>query len=214
MGVTDIQQGGMVLPYLWASLTLVLLALSINHTEGSAIISEEDLIRALLARGGSQEGYDNLDQDVRPLGKRARQAGFSSWAGKRGGRNQQQAFSSWAGKRSGRNQQQAFSSWAGKRAPFNSWAGKRSSEEDLITEPEYVRRKRSSDESDLAEPDPVGGQDADDLLHGAGEAHGRLHGAGARFARDLRDNSAVVKDQVYRPVRATFSAWGGKRSQR
>merc|ERR1712168_1453280 len=205
MGVTDIQQGGMVLPYLWASLTLVLLALSINHTKGSAIISEEDLIRALLARGGSQEGYDNLDQDVRFLGKRARQAGFSSWAGKRGGRNQQQAFSSWAGKRSGRNQQQAFSSWAGKRAPFNSWAGKRSSEEDLITEPEYVRRKRSSDESDLAEPDPpVGGA----------EAHGLLHGAGARFARDLRDNSAVVKDQVYRPVRATFSAWGGKRSQR
>merc|ERR1712179_204108 len=206
MGVTEIQQGGMVLPFLWASLTLVLLALSINHTKGSAIISEEDLIRALLARGGPgpQEGYDSLDQDIRFLGKRARQAGFSSWAGKRGGRNQQQAFSSWAGKRSGRNQQQAFSSWAGKRAPFNSWAGKRSSEEDLITEPEYVRRKRSSDESDLAEPDPpVGGQDA----------HGLLHGAGARFARDLRDNSAVVKDQVYRPVRATFSAWGGKRSQ-
>merc|ERR1712013_72653 len=189
MGVTGIQQGGMVLPYLWASLTLVLLALSINHTKGSAIISEEDLIRALLAGGASQEGYDNLEQDVRFLGKRARQAGFSSWAGKRGGRNQQQAFSS----------------WAGKRAPFNSWAGKRSSEEDLITEPEYVRRKRSSDESDLAEPDPpVGGA----------EAHGLLHGAGARFARDLRDNSAVVKDQVYRPVRATFSAWGGKRSQR
>merc|ERR1712179_513985 len=199
MGVTEIQQGGMVLPFLWASLTLVLLALSINHTKGSAIISEEDLIRALLARGGPgpQEGYDSLDQDIRFLGKRARQAGFSSWAGKR----------------SGRNQQQAFSSWAGKRAPFNSWAGKRSSEEDLITEPECVRRKRSSDESDLAEPDPpVGGQDAHGLLHGAGEAHGRLHGAGARFARDLRDNSAVVK--VYRPVRATFSAWGGKRSQR
>merc|ERR1719474_1258909 len=175
-------------PLVWlmlrASLTLVLLALSINHTKGSAIISEEDLIRALLARGGPgpQEGYDSLDQDIRFLGKRARQAGFSSWAGKR--------------------------------APFNSWAGKRSSEEDLITEPEYVRRKRSSDESDLAEPDPpVGGQDAHGLLHGAGEAHGRLHGAGARFARDLRDNSAVVKDQVYRPVRATFSAWGGKRSQ-
>merc|ERR1712013_797794 len=107
MGVTGIQQGGMVLPYLWASLTL-----------------------ALLARGASQEGYDNLEKDVRFLGKRARQAGFSSWAGKR----------------SGRNQQQAFSSWAGKRAPFNSWAGKRSSEEDLITEPEYVRRKRSSDD--------------------------------------------------------------------
>merc|ERR1712013_80007 len=132
-----------------------------NHTKGSAIISEEDLIRALLARGASQEGYDNLEKDVRFLGKRARQAGFSSWA------------------------------------------GKRSSEEDLITEPEYVRRKRSSDESDLAEPDPpVGGA----------EAHGLLHGAGARFARDLRDNSAVVK--VYRPVRATCSAWGGKRSQR
>merc|ERR1719334_2918773 len=111
----------MVLPYLWASLTLVLLALSLSPTKGSAIISEEDLIRALLARG-AQEGYDTLDQDIRLLGKRARQAGFSSWAGKRGGRNQQQAFS--------------------------SWAGKRSSEEEIIHEPEYVRRKRSSDETD------------------------------------------------------------------
>merc|ERR1711872_1188526 len=189
MGVTGIQLGGMVLPYLWASLTLVLLALNLSPTKGSAIISEEDLIRALLARG-AQEGYDTLDQDIRLLGKRARPAGFSSWAGKRGGRNQQQAFSSWAGKRSGRNQQQAFSSWAGKRAPFNSWAGKRSSEEEIIHEPEYVRRKRSSDETDLAEPDPPA----------------VVPGAGARFARDLRDSSAVVKDQVYRPVRATFSA--------
>jgi len=198
----------MVLPYLWASLTLVLLALSLSPTKGSAIISEEDLIRALLARG-AQEGYDTLDQDIRLLGKRARQAGFSSWAGKRGGRNQQQAFSSWAGKRSGRNQQQAFSSWAGKRAPFNSWAGKRSSEEEIIHEPEYVRRKRSSDETDLAEPDPPA------VVPGGGrDQHGLLHGSGARFARDLRDSSAVVKDQVYRPVRATFSAWGGKRSLR
>merc|ERR1712168_557935 len=183
MGVTDIQQGGMVLPHLWASLTLVLLALSINHTKGSAIITEEDLIRALLARGGSQEGYDNLDQDVRLLGKRARPAGFSSWAGKRGGRNQQQAF--------------------------NSWAGKRSSEEEIIHEPEYVRRKRSSDETDLAEPDPPA------VVPGGGlDQHGLVPGSGARFARDLRDSSAVVKDQVYRPVRATFSAWGGKRSLR
>merc|ERR1712025_1272642 len=192
MGVTGIQLGGMVLPYLWASLTVVLLALSLSPTKGSAIISEEDLIRALLARG-AQEGYDTLDQDIRLLGKRARQAGFSSWAGKRGGRNQQQAFSS----------------WAGKRAPFNSWAGKRSSEEEIIHEPEYVRRKRSSDETDLAEPDPPA------VVPGGGrDQHGLLHGSGARFARDLRDSSAVVKDQVYRPVRATFSAWGGKRSLR
>merc|ERR1712098_120845 len=190
--VTGIQLGGMVLPYLWASLTLVLLALSLSPTKGSAIISEEDLIRALLARG-AQEGYDTLDQDIRLLGKR----------------NQQQAFSSWAGKRSGRNQQQAFSSWAGKRAPFNSWAGKRSSEEEIIHEPEYVRRKRSSDETDLAEPDPPA------VVPGGGrDQHGLLHGSGVRFARDLRDSSAVVKDQVYRPVRATFSAWGGKRSLR
>jgi len=196
----------MVLPYLWASLTLVLLALNLSPTKGSAIISEEDLIRALLARG-AQEGYDTLDQDIRLLGKRARPAGFSSWAGKRGGRNQQQAFSSWAGKRSGRNQQQAFSSWAGKRAPFNSWAGKRSSEEEIIHEPEYVRRKRSSDETDLAEPDPPA------VVPGGGlDQHGLVPGSGARFARDLRDSSAVVK--VYRPVRATFSAWGGKRSLR
>merc|ERR1712025_793060 len=139
MGVTGIQLGGMVLPYLWASLTVVLLALSLSPTKGSAIISEEDLIRALLARG-AQEGYDTLDQDIRLLGKRARQA--------------------------------AFSSWAGKRAPFNSWAGKRSSEEEIIHEPEYVRRKRSSDETDLAEPDPPavvpgGGHDQHGLLHGS-----------------------------------------------
>jgi len=196
-----------VLPYLWTSLPLVLLAISLTHTKGSAIISEEDLIRALLARGGGQEAYDS---DLRLLGKRARQAGFSSWAGKRGGRNNQQAFSSWAGKRSGRNQQQqAFSSWAGKRAPFNSWAGKRSSEEEVFREPEYVRRKRSSDESELPEPD----QHA--LLQG--DTPALVHG-GTRFARDLRDSKAVVKaqqdDQVYRPARATFSAWGGKRAVR
>ena len=54
----------------------------------------------------------------------------------------------------------------------------------ILTSLWIIRRKRSSDESDLAEPDPpVGGA----------EAHGLLHGAGARFARDLRDNSAVVK---------------------
>ena len=82
----------------------------------------------------------NLFFMFRQLEKRDRQAGFSSWAGKRGGRNNQQAFSSWAGKRSGRGQhQQTFSSWAGKRAPFNSWAGKRSSEEEVFHEPEYVR---------------------------------------------------------------------------
>ena len=76
----------------------------------------------------------------RQLEKRARQAGFSSWAGKRGGRNHQQAFSSWAGKRSGRGQhQQAFSSWAGKRAPFNSWAGRRGLEEEVFHDPEYGR---------------------------------------------------------------------------
>merc|ERR1712142_1308029 len=163
MGVTGIQLGGMVLPYLWASLTLVLLALNLSPTKGSAIISEEDLIRALLARG-AQEGYDTLDQDIRLLGKRA---------------------------------------------PFNSWAGKRSSEEEIIHEPEYVRRKRSSDETDLAEPDPPA------VVPGGGlDQHGLVPGSGARFARDLRDSSAVVKDQVYRPVRATFSAWGGKRSLR
>jgi len=188
----------MVLPYIWASLTLVLLAISINQSRGSAIISEEDLIRALLARGAAQEVYDSVDPDLRVLEKRARQAGFSSWAGKRGGRNNQQAFSSWAGKRSGRDQQ-AFSSWAGKRAPFNSWAGKRSGEEEVFHDPEYVRRKRSSEESEISE-------DSSELLPGGG-----------RFARDLRDNKAVVKpqdEQVYRPVRATFSAWGGKRAER
>jgi len=74
---------------------------------------------------------------------------------------------------------------------------------------EAARRKRSSDETDLAEPDPPA------VVAGGGlDQHGLVPGSGARFARDLRDSSAVVKDQVYRPVRATFSAWGGKRSLR
>eukprot|EP00092_Neocalanus_flemingeri_P005899 GFUD01006349.1.p1 GENE.GFUD01006349.1~~GFUD01006349.1.p1 ORF type:complete len:199 (-),score=69.53 GFUD01006349.1:360-935(-) len=191
----------MVLPYLGAALTLVLLAISLNQSQGVTVISEEDLIRALMAREAAQQpGYvgDPGDADLRLMGKRARQAGFSSWAGKRGGRNQH-AFSSWAGKRSGR-EQQAFSSWAGKRAPFNSWAGKRSGEDEVFHEPEYVRRKRSSEESELFE-------DSSELLPGGG-----------RFARDLRGTQAQVKahqdEMVFRPARATFSAWGGKRAER
>jgi len=192
---------GMVIPYLRVGLTLALLPLSINQSQGTAIITEEDLMRALLAREAIQQPSDYLvDTDLRLLNKRGRdrQLGFSSWAGKRGGRNSQ-AFSSWAGKRSGR-EQQAFSSWAGKRAPFNAWAGKRSGEEDILHEPEYVRRKRSSEESEVSE-------DSSELVMGGG-----------RFARDLRDSQAEVKahtdDRVFRPARATFSAWGGKRSER
>merc|ERR1711892_1418269 len=183
---------GMVLPYLGAGLTLVLLAISLKQSQANTIITEEDLMRALMAREAAQQPGYGVDTDMRLLGKRARQMGFSSWAGKRGGRNQQ-AFSSWAGKRSGR-EQQAFSSWAGKRAPFNSWAGKRSGEEEVFHEPEYVRRKRSSAESDLSD-------DSSLLVPGGG-----------RFARDLRGTQAMVK--VFRPARATFSSWGGKRAER
>ena len=35
----------MILPYLWVGLTLVLLVISKNPSQGQAIISEEDLIR-------------------------------------------------------------------------------------------------------------------------------------------------------------------------
>merc|ERR1712215_519050 len=123
-------------------------------------------MRALLAREAIQQPSDYLvDTDLRLLNKRGRerQLGFSSWAGKRGGRNQQ-AFSSWAGKRSGREQS----------APFNAWAGKRSGEEDILHEPEYVRRKRNSEESDLSDDS-------------------ELEMGGGRFARDLRDSQTEVK---------------------
>merc|ERR1711892_1261560 len=174
---------GMVLPYLGAGLTLVLLAISLKQSQANTIITEEDLMRALMAREAAQQPGYGVDTDMRLLGKRARQMGFSSWAGKRSGR-----------------EQQAFSSWAGKRAPFNSWAGKRSGEEEMFHEPEYVRRKRSSAESDLSD-------DSSLLVPGGG-----------RFARDLRGTQAMVKlqqnEQVFRPARATFSAWGGKRAER
>merc|ERR1712106_436521 len=168
-----IPETGMVLPYLGAGLTLVLLAISLKQSQGTTIITEEDLIRALMAREAAQQAGYGVDTDMRLLGKRARQMGFSSWAGKRGGRNQQ---------------------------AFSSWAGKRSGEEEVFHEPEYVRRKRSSAESDLSD-------DSSLLVPGGG-----------RFARDLRGTQAMVKahqdELVFRPARATFSAWGGKRAER
>merc|ERR1712108_49516 len=106
-------------------------------------------------------------------------------------KRRQQAFSAWAGKRGGRSQ--AFSSWAGKRAPFSSWAGKRSG---------HMRRKRSSGESF---------EDSEET-----QFEKRSTGGSNRFARDIREPAVgrPVKgpesDAVFRPQRATFSAWGGR----
>merc|ERR1719300_952391 len=131
----------MVLPLSWVCISMLLLNCGLQCALGSAVITEEDLIRAMIAKQAALEDYEDvLEPEIRLVGKRGNNmAGFSSWAGKRGGRsNGHQAFSSWAGKRSPRGQQQAFS----------SWAGKRSGEEPIIHEPEYVRRKRSSEEDD------------------------------------------------------------------
>jgi len=95
------------------------------------VIDDDDLIR--LSEDFLPSLQNSDDYYIRPLEKRSRQrqAGFSSWAGKRAGN--QMGFSSWAGKRSDR-QMAGFSSWAGKRAPFNSWAGKRSGNEVIYHE--------------------------------------------------------------------------------
>merc|ERR1712038_468234 len=107
-----------------------------------------------------------------------------------------------------KRRQQAFSSWAGKRAPFSSWAGKRSGEMPIYHEvPEYassghMRRKRSSGESF---------EDSEET-----QFEKRSTGGSNRFARDIREPAVgrPVKgpesDVVFRPQRATFSAWGGR----
>merc|ERR1711973_989395 len=93
---------------------------------------------------------------------------------------------------------------------FSAWAGKRSGEMPIYHEvPEYassthMRRKRSSGES----------------FEESGETamEKRSRGdRGNRFARDIRESTvgrqvkgADGSDVVFRPQRATFSAWGGR----
>merc|ERR1712012_398015 len=106
-------------------------------------------------------------------------------------KRRQQAFSAWAGKRGGRPQ------------AFSSWAGKRGGEMPIYHEvPEYassthMRRKRSSGES----------------FEESGETamEKRSRGdRGNRFARDIREPTVGRQVKVFRPQRATFSAWGGR----
>merc|ERR1712127_337919 len=200
MGVTGILQaiiytlGGMVFARWWTALCLALV-LCVCHISGYALDSEDELIRELLASRESQEPA--YEPQPFPMMQKRRQQAFSSWAGKRGG-PRSQAFSSWAGKRS--------NGWPGKRAPFSSWAGKRSGEAPIYHEmPEYVRHKRSSEESEEAQ-------------EAVEKRAARKYNTGInRFARDVRQPAAMrpVKgadgsDVVFRPQRATFSAWGGR----
>jgi len=178
---------GMVLPKCWIGLAWVV-AFYGCVAQTQALLSEDELIRALLAaREAEDSGYI---RGAIPVVEKRRQQAFSAWAGKRGGRSQ------------------AFSSWAGKRAPFSSWAGKRSGEMPIYHEvPEYassghMRRKRSSGESF---------EDSEET-----QFEKRSTGGSNRFARDIREPAVgrPVKgpesDVVFRPQRATFSAWGGR----
>jgi len=179
---------GMVFPKCWIGLVWTI-AFCVAQTQ--ALLSEDELVRALLAaREAEDSGY--MMRGALPVMEKRRQQAFSAWAGKRGGRPQ------------------AFSSWAGKRAPFSSWAGKRSGEMPIYHEvPEYassthMRRKRSSGES------------FEESGESAMEKRSRGD-RGNRFARDIREptvgrqvKGADGSDVVFRPQRATFSAWGGR----
>merc|ERR1712038_1336575 len=185
---TDPWKGRMV-PKCWIGLAWVV-ALYGCVAQTQALLSEDELVRALLAaREAEDSGYI---RSALPAMEKRRQQAFSAWAGKRGGRSQ------------------AFSSWAGKRAPFSSWAGKRSGEMPIYHEvPEYassthMRRKRSSGES------------FEESGESAMEKRSRGD-RGNRFARDIREptvgrqvKGADGSDVVFRPQRATFSAWGGR----
>jgi len=185
---TDLWKG-MVVPKCWIGVAwLAVFAFYGCVAQTQALLSEEELIRALLAaREAEDSGYI---RGAIPVVEKRRQQAFSAWAGKRGGRSQ------------------AFSSWAGKRAPFSSWAGKRSGEMPIYHEvPEYgssghMRRKRSSGES-FEESEET-------------QFEKRSTGGSNRFARDIREPAVgrPVKgpesDVVFRPQRATFSAWGGR----
>merc|ERR1711971_1417579 len=93
---------------------------------------------------------------------------------------------------------------------FSAWAGKRSGEMPIYNEvPEYassghMRRKRSSGES------------FEDFEESNQDLEKRSSGGSNRFARDIREPAVgrPVKgpesDVVFRPQRATFSAWGGR----
>merc|ERR1712038_1133645 len=177
---------GMVFPKCWIGLVWTV-AFCVAQTQ--ALFSEDELVRALLAaREAEDSGY--MMRGALPAMEKRRQQAFSAWAGKRGGRSQ------------------AFSSWAGKRAPFSSWAGKRSGEMPIYHQvPEYassehMRRKRSSGESF---------EDSEEM-----QFEKRSTGGSSRFARDIREPAVgrPVKggesDVVFRPQRATFSAWGGR----
>merc|ERR1712066_379155 len=96
---------------LWATCIVCMTIVNINKAQANPVIADEDFLRAAYYDDLSPAVYNDDMDDIRLVDKRSRQrqAGFSSWAGKRGGRNTQ-----------------GFSSWAGKRAPFNAWAGKRS----------------------------------------------------------------------------------------
>merc|ERR1711874_363112 len=107
----------------WATCVFCLI-LSVSQSQGNPVIADEDLLRDMYYEDLSPVSYNADMEDMRPVDKRSRQrqAGFSSWAGKRGGRNMQ-----------------GFSAWAGKRAPFNAWAGKRSGPGPVYHLPEYER---------------------------------------------------------------------------
>merc|ERR1712184_84118 len=128
----------------WTTCVFCLIFLNINKSQANPVIADEDFLRDLYYEDLSPISYNADMEDMRLVDKRSRQrqAGFSSWAGKRGGRNMQ-GFSAWAGKRSGR-QNQGFSSWAGKRAPFNAWAGKRSGAGPIYHVPEYERLEQNT----------------------------------------------------------------------
>merc|ERR1711953_474263 len=118
----------MSLHCLWATCLLCLSVINIDNTQANPIITDDDFLRAAYYEDMSPVVY-NEDMEGSRLDKRSRQrqAGFSSWAGKRGGRNTQ-GFSAWAGKRGGRNTQ-----------GFNAWAGKRSGAAPVYHEPQYER---------------------------------------------------------------------------
>jgi len=173
----------MVLPKCWIGLAWVV-AFYGCLAQTQALLSEDELIRALMAaREAEDSGYV---RGALPVMEKRRQQAFSAWAGKRGGRSQ------------------AFSSWAGKRAPFSSWAGKRSGEMPIYHEvPEYassghMRRKRSSGES------------FEDFEESNQDLEKRSSGGSNRFARDIREPAVGRPVKVFRPQRATFSAWGGR----
>jgi len=104
----------------WLVCVLGLVLLSLQPSLASPALDDELLGYAEELYPVPQTADDFYDRHLEKR-SRQRQAGSSSWAGKR---SNDRGFAPWAGKRS--SKVAGFSSWAGKRAPFNSWAGKRS----------------------------------------------------------------------------------------